>query len=241
MIQEKKIANSALRHHVCTIILGLQQADAHQNETAFDVVSTTAPGADETVLPASDTTSAPLPTVEPVASIAPLAPGMSVTAGGAPGTRSTPRVPSPTTGIDPRPFAVSGVIISTLATTVITPAKRQISARYRSTVTIQAPTGFERGAASAFVFPSRESVWYFLPVKIGRIRHIRNCIKRAQDARYMPSCAQPCGAPLFFEICSARIRVAMNRTHSIGANCTVVFAVSTASFTNDKSTEMKSS
>merc|ERR1719197_1035789 len=208
MIQEKKIANSTLRHHVCTIILGLQQADAHQNETAFDVVSTTAPGADETVLPASDTTSAPLPTVEPVASIAPLAPGMSVTAGGAPGTRSTPRVPSPTTGMDPRPFAVSGVIINTLVTTVITPAKRQINAKYRNTVTIHAPTGFSIGFGSAFFEPSRESVLYFLPVKTGRIKHIKNWIRSAQDARYMPSCAQPCGAPLFFEICSARIRVA---------------------------------
>merc|ERR1719310_880423 len=127
-------------------------------------------------------------------------------------------VPSPTTGMDPRPFAVSGVIINTLVITVITPAKRQINAKYRNTVTIHAPTGFSIGFGSAFFEPSRESVLYFLPVKIGRIKHIKNWIRSAQDARYMPSCAQPCGAPLFFEICSARIRVAMNRTHSIGAN-----------------------
>merc|ERR1719353_833296 len=152
-----------------------------------DTVSTTAPGADETVSPAFDTTSAPPPTVEPVASIAPLAPGRSVTAGGAPGTRSTPSVPSPTTGIEPRPFAVSGVIIRTLVTTVITPPKRQINARYRNTVTIQAPTGLAIGFSSAFVFPSSESVWYFLPVKIGRTKHIKNWINNAHEARYMPS------------------------------------------------------
>merc|ERR1719375_974614 len=123
-----------------------------------DTDSATAPGADETVSPAFDTTSAPPPTVEPVASIAPFAPGTSATDGGAPGTKSTPRVPSPTTGIEPRPFAVSGVIIRTLVITVITPPKRQINARYRSTVTIQAPTGFAIGFSSAFVFPSSESV-----------------------------------------------------------------------------------
>merc|ERR1719487_2108146 len=136
----------------------LGQAFAPQNETALDVVSTTAFGPDATVSPAPETTSAPLPTVEPVASIAPFAPGISVTAGGAPGTRSTPSVPSPTTGIEPRPFAVSGVIINTLVTTVITPAKRQTNAKYRSTVTIHAPTGLEIGCGSAFLDPSRESV-----------------------------------------------------------------------------------
>merc|ERR1719183_2352299 len=139
-----------------------------------DTVSATAPGADETVSPALDTTSAPPPTVEPVASIAPLAPGTSPTDGGAPGTKSTPSVPSPTTGIEPRPFAVSGVIIKTLATTVITPPKRQINARYRNTVTIQAPTGFSIGLGSAFFAPSSESVWYFFPVKIGSTKHIKN-------------------------------------------------------------------
>merc|ERR1719456_1815789 len=97
--------------------------------TQNDTESATAPGAEDTVSPALDTTSAPPPTVEPVASIAPLAPGRSETDGGAPGTRSTPSVPSPTTGIEPRPFAVSGVINKTLVTTVITPPKRQINAR----------------------------------------------------------------------------------------------------------------
>merc|ERR1719504_295533 len=139
-----------------------------------DTESTTAPGAEATDSPAFDTTSAPPPTVEPVASIAPLAPGRSVTAGGAPGTRSTPSVPSPTTGIAPRPFAVSGVIIRTLATTVITPPNKQINARYRNTVTIQAPTGFSIGLGSAFFAPSSESVWYFFPVKIGSTKHIKN-------------------------------------------------------------------
>merc|ERR1719487_2044798 len=152
----------------------LQQARAPQKDTAFVVVSATAPGADATVSPAPETTSAPLPTVEPVASIAPLAPGMSAADGGAPGTRSTPSVPSPTTGIEPRPFAVSGVIIRTLVTTVITPPKRQINARYRNTVTIQAPTGFSIGLGSAFFAPSSESVWYFFPVKIGSTKHIKN-------------------------------------------------------------------
>merc|ERR1719247_2792686 len=205
-------------HRKCTSVLKLQRAVAPQNETAFDAPSATAPGAEATDSPAPDTTSAPLPTVEPVVSIAPLAPGMSVTAGGAPGTRSTPRVPSPTTGIDPRPLAVSGVIINTLVTTVITPAKRAIKAKYRKIVTIHAPTGLSIGFGSAFFDPSRESVVYFLPVKTGSNKHIKNWMRSAHDARYMPSCAQPCGAPLFFEICSARMRVAMKSTQSIGAN-----------------------
>ena len=43
--------------------------------------------------------------------------------------------------------------------------------------------------------PSSESVVYVFPVKIGMIKHIRNCSSRDHDAMYMPSWAQPCGAP----------------------------------------------
>ena len=62
---------------------------------------------------------------------------------------------------------------------------------------------------------------YLCPVKKGMMRHIMNWIMMDQVARYMPSCTQPCGAPLLSVICRARMRVAMKSTASIGANCTV--------------------
>ena len=47
----------------------MQQVFAPQNETACFVVSANLAGTAATVSPASDTTSAPTPTVEPIASI----------------------------------------------------------------------------------------------------------------------------------------------------------------------------
>merc|ERR1719181_1499093 len=108
-------------------------------------------------------------------------------------------------------------------------------------VTTHAPTGLETADSSAFVDPSSESVVYFFPVKSGSKRHIKNWIRSAHEAKYIPSCAHPCGAPLLSEIWRARMRVAMKSTESMGANCTVVLADSTASFTKVRSMLVKSS
>merc|ERR1719393_55624 len=49
-----------------------------------------------------------------------------------------------------------------------------------------------------------------------------------QVAMYMPSCAQPCGAPLLFVSCRARMRVPTKRIASMGQKAMVPFAFSIA-------------
>merc|ERR1719218_272821 len=86
-------------------------------------------------------------------------------------------------------------------------------------VTTAAPIGLSN--SSFFAAPSRLSGTYFFPVNTGSTKHMTNWIITDQLAKYIPSCTQPCGAPRFCVICKARMRVAMNKMQSIGANCTV--------------------
>ena len=55
---------------------------------------------------------------------------------------------------------------------------------------------------------------------------MRNWLRMTQVARYMPSRAQPCGAPLLPVSCRARMRVPMKRIVSIGQKARVPFAFS---------------
>merc|ERR1719473_2596352 len=89
----------------------------------------------------------PPPTVEPTASMPAPTPGTASAPGGAP-------VISPTSGIDPRPFAVSGVMRKTLTITDTTPANSAMRARYRMIVTTHAAIGFETGSSVALEDPS---------------------------------------------------------------------------------------
>merc|ERR1719387_619716 len=79
------------------------------------------------------------------------------------------------------------------------------------------------------------SVLAGLPVASGTTMHIKNCIRTAQVAMYMPSCTQPCGAPLLLVIKRARMRVPTKRIESIGQYATVPIMLSIVFWSNGHS------
>merc|ERR1719281_872248 len=143
---------------------------------------------------------------------------------------SLPNGVSRTSGTDPRPFAVSGVMVYAPTITEIVPTYSKMKPIHRMTWTTMSailPDGLH------FTLPSSSSSgWWALPsmmyVQIGIRRTIRNWRRMDQVAMYMPSWAQPCGAPLLLVSCRARMRVATKRIASMGQKAMVPFAFSIA-------------